>query len=50
MSLGAYKKGSDRRLDDALGRIDAIEAFLRQDRKEHSPFDTTIEELAKVVR
>ncbi len=49
VSLGAYKKGSDRRLDDALDRIDAIEAFLRQGRKEHSPIDATIEALAKVV-
>lgn len=50
VSLGAYKKGSDRRLDDALGRIDAIEAFLRQDRKERTPFEATVEALTKVVR
>ncbi len=50
VSLGAYKKGSDRRLDDALGRIDAIEAFLRQGRNERSSFDATVDALAKVVR
>ena len=33
--LGAYESGRDRRLDEALQRIDAIEAFLRQ-----SPDDT----------
>ncbi|MBX3269180.1 MAG: FliI/YscN family ATPase [Sandaracinaceae bacterium] len=29
--LGAYERGQDRRLDAALARIDAIEAFLGQD-------------------
>ncbi|MEM9071656.1 MAG: FliI/YscN family ATPase [Myxococcota bacterium] len=50
VSLGAYKKGSDRRLDDALRRIDSIEAFLRQDRHETSAFEETLASLTKVVR
>jgi type III secretion protein N (ATPase) len=48
--LGAYKPGSDRRVDEALGRIDAIEAFLRQGQDEHSAPETTrahLEELAR---
>jgi len=28
--LGAYQRGADRRTDEAIARIDAIEAFLRQ--------------------
>ena len=28
--LGAYQRGSDRRTDEAIARIDAIDAFLRQ--------------------
>ena len=28
--LGAYRQGSDRRVDEALAKLDAIEAFLRQ--------------------
>ena len=40
--LGAYKAGSDRALDAALTRIEAIEAFLRQDRFERSELDQTL--------
>ncbi len=42
VSLGAYKKGSDPRLDAALARIDAIEAFLSQDRHDKSALESTI--------
>ncbi len=38
--LGAYERGQDRRLDAALARIDAIEAFLGQD-AEPSALDAT---------
>jgi len=38
VSLGAYKRGSDRRLDAALERIDAMEAFLRQGKHERADF------------
>lgn len=47
--LGAYKKGSDPRLDAALSRIDAIEAFLRQPRTERASLDATLAQLAKLV-
>jgi type III secretion protein N (ATPase) len=48
VSLGAYKAGSDPKLDAALARIDAIEAFLRQGRHERAPFDQTVAALAKL--
>ena len=38
--LGAYERGQDRRLDAALARIDAIEAFLGQDAAP-SPLEAT---------
>jgi type III secretion protein N (ATPase) len=47
--LGAYRPGSDARLDDALTRIDAIEAFLRQARDERSAFDATVRALQGIV-
>jgi type III secretion protein N (ATPase) len=47
--LGAYKKGSDAKLDAALQRIDAIEAFLRQGQRERSDFGTTLTALAKAI-
>lgn len=46
--LGAYKKGSDPRLDAALGRIDAIEAFLSQSKGEPTPFDETLASLERL--
>ena len=49
VSLGAYKKGSDPKLDHALAKIDAIEAFLRQGRHERTRFEDTVALLAKLV-
>ena len=50
VSLGAYKKGSDAKLDDALRRIDAIEGFLRQGVDERSSFDDTVAQLGALVK
>ena len=40
--LGAYKKGTDARVDEALERWPAIEAWLRQGTHEQSGFDATL--------
>jgi len=48
--LGAYKKGSDPKLDAALQRIDGIEAFLRQGMQERSPLDKTLADLTHVTK
>jgi type III secretion protein N (ATPase) len=48
--LGAYAKGSDRELDEALARMPRIEAFLGQDAAERSPFDATVAALAASVQ
>ncbi len=48
ISLGAYKKGSDRRVDAAIARNDAIENFLRQRKDETSPFDETVTQLVRL--
>ena len=50
VGLGAYKKGSDPRLDAALARIDGIEKFLRQERHERSDFDDTVQKLQALAR
>jgi type III secretion protein N (ATPase) len=50
VSLGAYAKGSDKALDEALARVPAIEAFLRQDTSERSSFKATLDALAAAVR
>jgi FliI/YscN family ATPase len=45
IALGAYKRGSDIRLEAALDRVDGIEAFLRQSTTESSDPSETISRL-----
>jgi len=49
VSLGAYKAGSDAKLDAALARIAGIEAFLKQGKREHSSFEDTVRQLHSVI-
>jgi type III secretion protein N (ATPase) len=49
VTLGAYAKGSDKALDEAIARAPAIEAFLRQDASERSSFDRTLAGLSNAV-
>lgn len=46
---GAYVRGADPRLDAAIGKMEAIETFLRQDRLESAPMDETRRRLAEVA-
>jgi type III secretion protein N (ATPase) len=39
--LGAYQPGSDPRTDEAIARIDGIQAFLSQPTEETAPFEET---------
>jgi len=48
--LGAYAKGSDRELDEALAKMPSVEAFLRQESDMRSPLQSTIAQLAAAVR
>ena len=41
IALGAYRRGSDARTDEAIAAIDAINAFLRQGTYEVSSFEET---------
>jgi ATP synthase in type III secretion protein N len=47
--LGAYKAGSDVRLDRAIAKIDAIDAFLRQSPHEAAPVAETRKRLLSLV-
>jgi len=49
VSLGAYKPGSDPRLDDVLRRMETIEAFLVQAPTEQSTLDETLERMSSLV-
>ncbi len=41
INIGAYVKGSNPRVDEAIGKIDAIKDFLKQDMRDSAPFDDT---------
>jgi type III secretion protein N (ATPase) len=47
--LGAYQRGSDPITDEAVARLPAIGAFLRQRTDERAPFDETRARLLKLV-
>ena len=48
ITYGIYRKGTDRSLDEAIGRIDAITGFLRQGTGEKFGFAECLTELAKI--
>jgi type III secretion protein N (ATPase) len=50
LAVGAYVKGSDRLLDEALERRDVIERFLRQSVSERADFDDTLRRLEALAR
>ncbi len=43
--IGAYQKGTDRVLDQALLVLPAANAFLQQDRKDRAPLEENIKSL-----
>ncbi|MBZ2170603.1 type III secretion system ATPase SctN [Nitratidesulfovibrio sp. SRB-5] len=49
VQIGEYKRGSDKEADEALDRVAAVNAFLRQGLDERSGFDDTLAALRKVV-
>jgi len=49
VTLGAYTRGSDKLLDDALAKLSGIERLLGQAPGEITPFDDTLERLGDLV-
>lgn len=49
ITLGAYKAGSDPRIDEAIKKQPLVEGFIRQSIKEAVPFETSIAEIAKIA-
>ena len=50
VQIGEYKKGADKDADEALARIDRVNAFLKQGLDEKSTFEQTLEALHQAVR
>lgn len=46
--IGAYQRGADRKVDEAIARIDDLEAFLRQGLHEQAGFAETLRQLVAV--
>lgn len=45
IDIGAYKRGSNPKIDDALGRIEGMQDFLRQGIHEEAPYHHTLNSL-----
>jgi type III secretion protein N (ATPase) len=50
IALGAYERGADKATDEALARLDAMNAFLRQSTDEAAPFAETTRRLLELAK
>jgi len=50
INIGAYIRGSNPRIDQAVAVNDRIQSFLRQDIEDHSIFDQTLGQLQSIYR
>ncbi len=48
ISIGAYKAGSNPRIDNAIANIDRINGFLKQEIGEKAPFDETFRKMLEI--
>ena len=49
VAIGAYKAGTNRKLDYSLSKIDAVNAFLTQDVNEAYSYEDCLKEMAKIL-
>ncbi|MBI1764557.1 MAG: flagellum-specific ATP synthase FliI, partial [Acidobacteria bacterium] len=47
INIGAYQKGTNPRIDEAIAQYDRINSFLRQDRQEPVEFPAVVERLTR---
>lgn len=48
INIGAYVKGTDPKCDEAILKMDRINAFLRQGLDEYTPYEQVVEALSKI--
>jgi len=48
--IGAYQRGNDEELDQAIDKKEAMDNFLKQDSKERPSFDEIVGELLEIVK
>ena len=49
LKIGEYKEGSDADADEAVAKVDSINALLKQEMREVSAFDTTLQQMREIV-
>jgi len=49
INIGAYREGSNAKIDYTLSKIDAVTSFLRQDMHEHINMETTLAEMENIL-
>ena len=50
INIGAYRQGSNARIDHALERIEGIQQFLKQEREESASFEAIVKELLELMK
>lgn len=50
INMGAYVPGSNPKMDQSLAKIEEIKGFLRQEREEFVPFQTSWQTLKKILK
>ena len=50
INIGAYRKGSDVKIDEAIAKIDRINAFLRQETMESFDYRKTVKIMSETLR
>ncbi len=50
ISIGAYKPGLNRKLDEAVGKIDAVNRFLQQKVDEKFTFEETLDQMKGILK
>ena len=48
ISIGAYKKGTNLQLDEAISKIDQVNDFLKQEINENFTFEETLSIMEKI--
>ena len=50
VSIGAYKPGTNPKLDYALGKMDAINSFLKQGVDESFGYEEIVEQMERILQ
>lgn len=50
ISIGAYKQGTNHKLDFAVSKIDKINAFLKQGVDEKFSFEETLKQMEEILK